>query len=337
MWKFGIVSTGLFRCCSVNMAISQRFASLDKKEKKYPKKTRKFPGKRIANERPATSIGRQPAALDRHDEFFEEDDFDNEVDVLKFDKLYDDHKKFGEERKEMVKMKIVEQKYFRAPQENKLSWSDKEHIRYLHNTDPQTWTFKMISDHFSVNENTARKIASATWIPKKNTKLKEEDNQVSETQVAEFVKLRDPDACRSKSRDRQEIMTLEELHKSMGMEPKREEINHKLEAEPIHNLKNDTEADKLIQFLSKDRPCVWAEKREPYPNLKIDSYKNTNSQNVYYYDKKYGYQHPYGKASDEDSNNRAPTTKAGDVYRRGDCFYDEDGEFLYRVPGLVSN
>merc|ERR1712071_509588 len=126
--------------------------------------------------------------------------------------------------------------------------------------------------------------------PKKNTKLKEEDNQVSETQVAEFVKLRDPDACRSKSRDRQEIMTLEELHKSMGMEPKREEINHKLEAEPIHNLKNDTEADKLIQFLSKDRPCVWAEKREPYPNLKIDSYKNTNSQNVYYYDKKYGYQ-----------------------------------------------
>ena len=30
-------------------------------------------------------------------------------------------------------------------------------------------------------------------------------------------------------------------------------------------------------------------------------------------------------------------TKVGDLYQRGDSFYNENGEFLYRVPGIISS
>ena len=57
------------------------------------------------------------------------EDFDNEVDVMKFEKLYDTNKEEKEAAKELLQMNIVKQKYFKEPKEDTLSWSDKEHIR----------------------------------------------------------------------------------------------------------------------------------------------------------------------------------------------------------------
>ena len=54
---------------------------------------------------------------------------EEEVDAMKFDKLYDMNKEDQEATREQRKMQIVKQKYFKEPQENILSWSDKEHIR----------------------------------------------------------------------------------------------------------------------------------------------------------------------------------------------------------------
>jgi len=62
-------------------------------------------------------------------EVIQGEDLDNEVNVMKFDKLYDTHKEEKEAAKELLQMNIVKQKYFKEFKENTLSWSDKEHIR----------------------------------------------------------------------------------------------------------------------------------------------------------------------------------------------------------------
>ena len=264
MWKFGVSS--LLRCqYSVNF-MNQRFTIHN--NKKWTKKTNRYPSKKIDKQRSDPGLRRQARAFDP-DGNFEEEDYENEVDILKFDKLYDQHQSFRKDHKETVKMKIVEQKYFKKPQEDKLSWSDKEHIRYLYNTDPKTWTFQMISEHFHVDPKIAKRIATAKWIPKQ-TKSSERDNQVTATQVAEFVRSKDlPDERRVKPYNSQEMITFAELQKSMGIEQKKEEeIGLKHEAEPMHNPKNDPKVDKLIQFFTEDCPYVWAEK-ESHPQSKV--------------------------------------------------------------------
>ena len=43
-------------------------------------------------------------------------------------------------------------------------------------------------------------------------------------------------------------------------------------------------------------------------------------------------QHPLGKPEEVDDS--APVVKEGQLLRKGDSFYSEEGEFLYRVPGI---
>jgi len=302
MWKFGISS--LFKCsCSVNI-INQRFASHS--NKKWTQKTSKSPKKKFSKQDPDPR--RQKFSAFNPDENFDEEDYENEVDIMKFNKLYDDHQTIRENHKEIVKKKIIQQRYFKTPQEKNLSWSDKEHIRYLYNTDSTTWTFEMIGDHFKIDQDIARRIATAKWIPKQN---KSGDDQISNTQGTEFLKLSDPNSTKLKPQGLQEMMTFAEQQKSIGVEQKKEEeISLKHEAEPMHNPKNDSEVDRLIQFLSKDHPSVWA-KQETDPQSKGR----------------------FGRALGKEDE----MTKVGDLYQRGDSFYNENGEFLYRVPGIISS
>lgn len=62
-------------------------------------------------------------------EVIQGEDLDNEINVMKFNKLYDTHKEEKEAAKELLQMNIVNQKYFKESKQNTLSWSDKEHIR----------------------------------------------------------------------------------------------------------------------------------------------------------------------------------------------------------------
>lgn len=53
---------------------------------------------------------------------------------------------------------------------------------------------------------------------------------------------------------------------------------------------------------------------------------------VYYYDEELGYQHPKGRVVKSKIRLPNKSNKKGTLYKVGQAVYDEDGEFLYKVP-----
>ncbi|XP_013788274.1 neugrin-like [Limulus polyphemus] len=68
--------------------------------------------------------------------------------------------------------------------------------------------------------------------------------------------------------------------------------------------------------------------------LKADISEKDNISQLYIYDSQHGYQHPFGRHDRIQRKIHIPhhLRKEGVLYKVDDCFYDEDGEFLYRVP-----
>lgn len=53
----------------------------------------------------------------------------------------------------MKQLKIVGNKYFKPDKElNLLTWSEKEQIQYLHNSDGTTWTVEKLAQCFPASE-----------------------------------------------------------------------------------------------------------------------------------------------------------------------------------------
>lgn len=257
------------------------------------------------------------------------EDFDNEVDVMKFEKLYDTNKEEKEAAKELLQMNIVKQKYFKEPKENTLSWSDKEHIRYLHNTDPEKWTFEIIAEQFKIDFHVAKAVATAKWLPDKpKTKeglISEENLVIADPTNQPLIQVES-----GKDENSRKIMNWKELSKSMGIEE--EPVQKVSEKSAVYNERLSVldgieyNQELMMRYTSGENPLSkWAESEA---ELKID----TDSKNVYYYDSKHGYQHPLGKP--EEADDSAPVVKEGQLLRKGDSFYSEEGEFLYRVPGI---
>lgn len=55
----------------------------------------------------------------------------------------------------MTQLKIVGRKYFKPEKGiNLLTWSEKEQIRYLHDSDQDTWTVEKLAESFPASEMT---------------------------------------------------------------------------------------------------------------------------------------------------------------------------------------
>lgn len=229
-------------------------------------------------------IRRQTKALGEFsnpNELSREEDFDDEVNVMKFDKMYDETLNTKQEIKELVKMKIIKQKYFKDSAEEKtLSWSDKEHIRFLHNSDPDQWTFEMIAEHFRIEPHVAKAIATAKWIPHKPKS--EETSLPSPTEIYPLANIEEQQQeitkppLKSRMFKENQRVTLQELKKDMGLteesiigtqsiiendsKPKRTEY----EPEDVSGDK-----DLVLQYLSGKSPSKWASQESNPSESKI--------------------------------------------------------------------
>ena len=108
-----------------------------------------------------------PISVSPFDADPEEFEDSNEFDVFKSDELYDTYQNDKVVMKEFIKLKIVEQKYFKTEPEEKLTHAEREHARYLHNKDPDMWNHQILAEHFRIDPETVRKILKSKWIPDK--------------------------------------------------------------------------------------------------------------------------------------------------------------------------
>ncbi|XP_014785453.1 uncharacterized protein LOC106880138 [Octopus bimaculoides] len=103
------------------------------------------------------------------------DDYYNSPDNKLRSKL--DLKRIIEQEKKKVKLKIMQRKYFKSPQEvNFLTWRAKEQIRFLNAEYPEEWTLERLSQSFPISKSGLIKLLSSTYVMKSEEILKHDSN-----------------------------------------------------------------------------------------------------------------------------------------------------------------
>ncbi|KAK3895326.1 hypothetical protein Pcinc_000955 [Petrolisthes cinctipes] len=78
----------------------------------------------------------------------------------------------------MIRRKTIEHKYFKKykpKEENFMTWSMKEQLRYLHSTDPDAWTPEVLSKAFPTSPQGAKKLLNSKWVPRDESAIKRHD------------------------------------------------------------------------------------------------------------------------------------------------------------------
>lgn len=80
-----------------------------------------------------------------------------------------------------VRQKTIQRKYFKSrglEEENLLTWSMKEQLKYLHSTDPDRWTPEVLSDSFPISPEGVARLLHSRWVPKSEAERQRHDRAV---------------------------------------------------------------------------------------------------------------------------------------------------------------
>lgn len=106
-----------------------------------------FPIKKQARDK--AGIGKRERLFKQVEEEFENMNFDElETDFMHVGKMHEEYENEVEMFREKEKRWIIKQKYFKESTPNFLTYSEKQQIKYLNNTDPDTWTIEKLSEGF---------------------------------------------------------------------------------------------------------------------------------------------------------------------------------------------
>ncbi|XP_017879956.1 uncharacterized protein LOC108624878 [Ceratina calcarata] len=89
-----------------------------------------------------------------------------ETDFRDITKSYAERKREELIAKERLRQRIVKSKVFKDSQPRFLTYVEKEHIKKLHQSNPDEWTPERLSESFPALPETIRKILKVNWVPK---------------------------------------------------------------------------------------------------------------------------------------------------------------------------
>lgn len=268
---------------------------------------------------------------------------------------------------------IVKNKYFKKNLPNFLTWAEKEQIRHLHKYDPEEWNLANLTQSFPADSNTIYKIIKSKWMPADQKRIIKHDERVNknwnEFKENKIEGLDDKLIQHLKKFSNREIQPpkfpIEIKPKELNLEiPKGEFssilIDTKLKTRQS-KIEEKTEfpefkhiAAKSLNNTTSNTPVRW---RDIKPNNDADVLENFEKNEIVMLEKKdidnntsmkkftlktkkdnvlVDINNDYKYCSGIKDNIKIPRNlwKRGSTYRLNDCFYDADGEFLYRVPGL---
>ncbi|KAL6420484.1 hypothetical protein ACFW04_014467 [Cataglyphis niger] len=174
------------------------------------------------------------------------------------------------------------------------------------------------SEKFALNEKQYFTLNSHTDSEKHNIlSLNKKKNNKKLFTFDEFVKAKLEDIQKESSK---EDITLLNLYRKQ-MEASQE---MQLASDAINNMKEDT--SKIIQK-SNESISIVLENKDDNIVMADDNLIDTN---IKVWNKKTDTECDYAKPIKISKN----LYKRGMTYRISDCYYDDDGEFLYRIPGI---
>ncbi|KAG0729418.1 Neugrin [Chionoecetes opilio] len=80
-----------------------------------------------------------------------------------------------------LRHKTIQHKYFKSwntNEENLLTWSMKEQLKYLHSSDPAQWTPDVLSKSFPISPEGVVRLVKTHWVPKSETERQKHDQAV---------------------------------------------------------------------------------------------------------------------------------------------------------------
>ncbi|GBP34428.1 Neugrin [Eumeta japonica] len=293
------------------------------------------------------------------------------------------HKEYESEERlqgKQLRRQIVKNKYFEESTPNLLTWSEKEQIRHLHNTEPTEWTPERIAESFPITVAVAKKILKYPWKPAteqriarhdanamRNWKEMEEGTldispeirkhflkftnrtipplskksiKIDITQsekIGDFQAIVDRCAAKDKSDMNgsendsvaNEDTTTLKKNKTYKKRTTLEELTNRIKDDIESGQNVDMPDHLLVHAVNSDTVIVPEEttnshlepSTEERSMIKWES-EDENNKEI----------HPYPERI------RIPKSarKRGATYKVNDCYYDDDGRFLYRVIGMTN-
>jgi neugrin len=284
------------------------------------------------------------------------------------------HRQYGnetEEYKEKIKSLIVRNKYFNVKFPNLLTWSEKEQIRFLHNSDKEEWTVARLADSFPADVFTIKKIIKSKWTPTNQARMAKHDDLVDRNwEMLKNGELDlDPDLL-----EHLQKFSNRKLHQSPELSVQTKNIadlfkpastefasiiqSSKKTKRPANPTKILTPTVNEMNWrppkkdmfvmpnVENSRPLTYNQLDLPKTAHTELSTTNETNENM------------FRKLTDNVDRNTVAKTeeidlkplcrpairenitipkkywKRGATYKIDDCYYDDDGEFLYRVPGM---
>lgn len=326
-------------------------------------------------------------------------EFDPDSDFMEADISHKQHQKEMSEYKEKLGHWVVRDKYFKQKSPNFLTWAEKEHIRHLHQEDPDEWSIQNLCDSFPIDIHHINKLLKNKWAPVNANRVEKHDESVKQNwdmfrngqlddqlspklrahlmkfkdrqvnlqalpkfepkrKMSEQIKTKNDEFLKiiTSCKEYKDIKRINETPKKdikqiVSHNPKFTDYKALMNAQGVDTNKRMT-LQELQQLLGEDeddvnKPIEIEEKQMQLPAnpagtgvVRKESQFTSGSID---FPKKYDVQVAKQKDLDEmkvspiKENIRIPKRlwKRNATYKYKDCFYDDDGELLYRVPGLT--
>ncbi|KAI5651316.1 neugrin domain-containing protein [Phthorimaea operculella] len=279
---------------------------------------------------------------------------------------------------------IIKEKYFKENMPNLLTWSEKEQIRHLAQTQPDEWTPERIAESFPVTVPVVKKLLKYAWKPStkeriarhdasamRNWKeLKEGSLGISEDLRKHFLKFSErtipplnQQSIKIDLTQERKIGEFESIIRKCAAKDEQKEQNQSQDTSSETDL-----ATTQRKSVKKDYKRVTLDELAERIQNRLDKGKdismndtimlntvNTRSDNQTEVSKVFD--HEIGLVDDESRPTeialhkekeselqidftqriRIPKSayKKGATYKVNDCYYDDDGKFLYRVLGVT--
>nr|CAG4644042.1 EOG090X07VJ [Lepidurus arcticus] len=82
--------------------------------------------------------------------------------------------------KSALKKNIIKRKYFKTPiSPNLVTWAEKEYLKYLHKSEPQTWSVAALAENFGITTDAVKKIIRSNWRPESEKRITKHDSAVA--------------------------------------------------------------------------------------------------------------------------------------------------------------
>lgn len=274
---------------------------------------------------------------------------------------------------------IVKNKYFKSHSVNLLTYSEKEQIRHLHDSDKDEWTVEKLAASFPATEETIRKLIRSKWLPSDSKRIENHDKKVQRNWEA----LKENRIPEMNEELRKHLLPFGE--RQVEPQPPKNAIERDLPKLPIGEFSSIiTSCRKVTAPLAiKASHNETLENDQKTPNLNygsntivFDGVKDRRPLTIELFRDASGMLQPAKDSSSDKLPAQSSSTlstalgsrtakvelspvpsqfetqrkmvqfqdkitiprklqRRGATYKIDDSYFDDDGEFLYRVPGMT--